>query len=39
MRYLVLIATLTATVVLIWCWGLVGSERDKLRMWRLALQV
>jgi len=38
-KYLVLIATLTATVVLIWCWGLIGSERDKLRMWRLAVQV
>lgn len=39
LKYLVLIATLTATPVLIWCWGLVGSERDKLRMWRLAVQV
>jgi O-antigen/teichoic acid export membrane protein len=38
-RYLGLAATLTATVLLVWRWGLVGSERAKLRMWRLAVQV
>jgi O-antigen/teichoic acid export membrane protein len=38
-KYLGLTATVIATVLLIWCWGLVGSEREKLRMWRLAVQV
>ena len=38
-KYLGLAAGLMATALLIWRWGLVGSEREKLRLWRLALEV
>jgi O-antigen/teichoic acid export membrane protein len=37
-RYLGLVAALLATVCLIWRYGLLGSERDKLRAWPLAPQ-
>jgi O-antigen/teichoic acid export membrane protein len=39
LKYLSLTAALAATALVIWCWGLVGSEREKVRLWRLALQV
>lgn len=38
MRYSFLAAALLATGVLIWRWGLVGAERERLRSWRLAPQ-
>jgi O-antigen/teichoic acid export membrane protein len=38
-KYLGLAAGLIATAVLIWRCGLLGSEREKLRLWRLALEV
>jgi O-antigen/teichoic acid export membrane protein len=37
-RYSFLVATLVATGFVIWRWGLVGAERERLRSWRLAPQ-
>lgn len=38
-RYLCLAAAIAATGLLIWRWGLVGSERASLRAWRLVLPI
>jgi O-antigen/teichoic acid export membrane protein len=37
-NYCGFVASLLATAFLIWRWGLVGAERERLRAWRLALQ-
>jgi O-antigen/teichoic acid export membrane protein len=38
-RFLCLVAAILATGILVWRFGLLGSEREKLRAWRLAPQV
>jgi len=38
-RHLFLAVVLLATGFLLWRWGLVDAERERLRSWRLALQV
>lgn len=38
LRYAGLVAGLATTGFLVWHWGLVGSEREKLRTWRFVLQ-
>jgi len=37
-RYVVLAAALTATAILVWRLGLIGQEREKLRLWCFASQ-